>query len=107
MTGPAVVGGTLAATLGTWGGSPSSYLRQWYADGDALPGETGPTLLVTGDQQGEQLRHGVVATNAAGDSDEAMSDPVGPVAPTDSLLWDDDTSLLWDDDTSLLWSDDL
>lgn len=79
VSGTPQVGQTLTATRGTWSNSPTGYTRQWYADEVEIEGATGSSLLLIEDYVDAEITHGVVATNIVGDSEEAISDPVGPV----------------------------
>lgn len=76
VSGAAFVGDTATATTGTWTHSPTGYAYQWQVDPgtgwEDVPGETASTFEV--DAAGE-YRVEVVASNAAGDSDPAYSDP--------------------------------
>lgn len=80
ITGDAAVGQTLTRSTGTWTNSPSAFSTQWYADDVALGGEVGSTLLLGAGEEGAEITVGVVASNGAGDSAEAVSVAVGPVA---------------------------
>lgn len=76
----------LEVSNGTWANLPTGYAYQWYRDGVAISGETSATYTVTSDDLGAELTAGVVASNGAGDSTEALSDPttevVGVPLPT-------------------------
>lgn len=86
VTGTPKVGNILTASVGFWTGSPSAYAYQWYADGIAISGATSSTVALTEDELGAEIGVGVVATNGAGDSVEALSEEVGPVAAADALV---------------------
>lgn len=84
LVAPAVTGGTsigslLTCSTGTWTGSPTSYAYQWqeYVGGSwtNISGATSSTLDTTGFDP-EDVRCQVVATNAYGDSDPAVSNTV-------------------------------
>lgn len=80
ISGTTTVGETLTATNGTWSNAPSSYARQWYADAVAIAGATGSSYELTEAEEGAEITVGVIATNVVGDSAEAVSAAVGPVA---------------------------
>lgn len=80
ITGTPTVGETLTASVGAWAGFPSSYAYQWYADAVEIVGATSSTYVLTEAELAADITVGVVATNATGDSDEAVSAAVGPVA---------------------------
>lgn len=65
ITGTPTVGQTLTLSAGTYTGSPT-FIRQWFADGVAIPGATGLTLVLAAGQQGKRINARVVATNAYG-----------------------------------------
>lgn len=65
ISGTTTVGQTLTLSAGTYTGSPT-YLRQWYADGEAIAGATGTTLLLAEDQEGKKISARVIATNDYG-----------------------------------------
>jgi hypothetical protein len=55
ITGSALVGSQLSIDPGIWSPVPTSYLFQWYRNGVAIAGETGPTHDVTSDDYGTWL----------------------------------------------------
>jgi hypothetical protein len=69
ITGTAAIGETLAATTGSWNGSPTAYGYQWQrcaaVCSDIIDAD-GPTYIVTDDDVPETLRVVVSATNASG-----------------------------------------
>lgn len=74
ITGPATVGATLAASTGTWNGSPTAFAYQWarganesavFAD---IPAATGSSYVLTSADQGLVLRVRVTAQNAGGET---------------------------------------
>lgn len=68
-------GETASMTDGSWTSSGSlTYARQWYADGVAIPGADGTTYDLTDNESGKVITVGVIASNAAGASVEAISD---------------------------------
>jgi hypothetical protein len=85
IIGNPVVGQTLSVTNGTWTNTPSSYAYKWYADEVEIEGETGSTLALIEDYIDAEITAGVVATNVVGASEEAISDPVGPVEAAPDL----------------------
>lgn len=93
ITGTPAVGQTLTGSDGTWTNTPTSYARQWYADGVQIGGATASTYLLTGGEEGADITFGVIASNSAGPGAEAVSDAVGPVVgvplPSDlaNLQW--------------------
>ena len=55
ITGAPTVGATLSADHGTWFPNPDTFSYQWYADGVAIPGETGSTYQITPEVGGKKL----------------------------------------------------
>lgn len=73
---------TLTATSGTWQDNNSiitAYEYQWYADDVEIGGATASTYVLTASEVDAMITVGVVAVNAVGDSEEAVSAAVGPV----------------------------
>lgn len=62
ISGEAKVGGTLTATVGTWGPAPVSLTYQWKRDGVAISGERAGTHKVTADDTGKTLTVSVTGT---------------------------------------------
>lgn len=67
------VGDTLSCSTGTWTGSPTTFTYQWQSAPDEITwadigGATNNTLLIDPTLQGDFIRCGVVAYNAAGPS---------------------------------------
>lgn len=85
ISGNAAVGETLSATHGTWTGSPTSYLHQWYRGETPISGATGATYLLTEADDGETIPVVVTAANGAG-SNSATSVGVGPVTPAPTAV---------------------
>ncbi|MGH2852509.1 MAG: hypothetical protein ACRDLP_18075, partial [Solirubrobacteraceae bacterium] len=97
--GPVTGGTTSTPTIGTWNNSPTSYSEVWLAcspdlsscDIAAAATESGPVALgytPTAADAGQVLVFAVIASNATGDSVEALSTPSAPVAfppPTASI----------------------
>ena len=95
ISGAPAEGSTVAASTGTWTGTPTiTYTRQWRlcdAAGDNcadIVGETGPTYTPLAGDVGGTLRVVVTATNAAGsvDATSPASDTVAPAAPVNTVL---------------------
>ncbi|MDN4163154.1 carboxypeptidase regulatory-like domain-containing protein [Nocardioides abyssi] len=80
VTGTPVVGGTLAATAGSWTPSPTSVTYQWQADGTAIPGATGSSYSPTGAVLGRRLTVVVTARRAGHRDADATSLPTAAVA---------------------------
>jgi hypothetical protein len=87
VSGSAAVGQTLAATTGSWAGSPTaSYSFQWQRCDQALrscsniPGATLNRYVVAAADVGTRLRVVVQATNAAGASAPTPSAPTAVIA---------------------------
>src|SRR5205823_2213455 len=84
VSGTAEDGQTLAASTGSWSGSPASYAYQWqHCDSyggacSGIAGATGPTYLVQPTDVGSTLRVAVTASNSAG-STSAFSAVTGLV----------------------------
>jgi hypothetical protein len=86
---PPQVGDVVTGNDGTWGGTPTSYTRQWYrkdAVGNVarITGATSTTYTVVTGDVGFQLIYGVKAVNGTGSSVEARSNPTAivPSPPT-------------------------
>lgn len=80
ISGSATQGQTLTGGTGTWTGTmPSTYAFQWRRDGTPINGATTPTYLLGARDVGATLTLAVVATNAAGSSEPAVSAGIGPV----------------------------
>lgn len=73
VSGTARVGQTLAATTGTWSGSPTSYTYQWTRNGSNISGATSATYLTVVADMGTLVRCVVTAINAGGPSTPAAS----------------------------------
>jgi hypothetical protein len=82
ITGTPQVGETLTVDPGTWvGAEPIVLTYQWYADGVALEGETGDTLVLGAETEGTLITVVETATAATGAQASAVSAAVGPVEP--------------------------
>ena len=84
LSGSAAVGSSLAATQGTWSGTPTSYGYQWQrCDGSGsfcsnISGATGASYTAVSADAGGTLRAAVTASNSSG-SATAKSLPSAPV----------------------------
>ena len=56
ITGTPKVGRTLTAEVGTWWPTPNSYERQWYRDGEKVPGSTAASHRVVSDDAFKTLQ---------------------------------------------------
>ena len=85
----AIVGGHLVAFPGAWSGSPPiTYSYQWQRCRPTcatVAGATGSTYTLTAADTGAMLRVLITATNSAG-SAQAVSEQVGPVAPSGAQI---------------------
>ena len=66
ITGTPQVGQTLAASTGTWTGSPTSYAYQWLRSGAAIAGATSASYAPASADIGATLACSVTATSATG-----------------------------------------
>jgi len=80
ISGTVAVGGTLAATPGTWSQGGLTYTYQWYVDGVANPNETGSTIDLAKGRYQKRIAVRVTATGKTG-SASRMSATTAPVAP--------------------------
>lgn len=55
LSGQAKVGKTLTVAPGVWSPAGITFVRQWYADGQAIPGATGTVLLVRPGHLGKRI----------------------------------------------------
>lgn len=84
--GRAQDGQTLTADPGRWSYGPTGYRYQWYScDAQAtecgpVAGATAATYVLASRMVGRRIGLGVIASNAAGDSDEELSYLTDPVA---------------------------
>jgi len=82
ITGTPQVGETLTVDPGTWvGAEPIVLTYQWYADGEALEGETGDTLVLGAETEGTMITVVETATSETGAQASATAPAVGPVEP--------------------------
>jgi len=75
ITGVPEVGQVLTASNGVWANDPTGYAYQWYLNDLPVVSATAQTWLVAASIN-DIVTVGVVASNAAGDSEEAISDGV-------------------------------
>lgn len=79
VTGTAQVGQVLTTTNGSWSNSPTSYTRQWKADGANIAGATGLTYTPVVGDVGKVISCTVVAVNEGGNSAPANSNNTAAV----------------------------
>ena len=91
ITGAAQQGQTLAASTGSWTGSPTAFAYAWKRCGaggascTAIAGATAATYTVAEADVAKTLRVSVVASNAAGSSAPATSEPSAVVTGTGTI----------------------
>ena len=73
VTGGLTEGSILSLSDGVWANVPTSFVYQWYIDEVAVIGATANTYTITAGDLGGGVTGGVIASNAAGPSDEAIS----------------------------------
>jgi hypothetical protein len=79
ITGTPTEGETLTlSNTGTWTGYGITYTQQWKADGAAISGETGTTIVLSEDEVDTDITCDVTATNPGGATTQA-SNTLGPV----------------------------
>lgn len=103
IEGDPVAGGTVEAVYDLSGGAPDTITYEWYLDDVLIEGLTTKAVTVP-DDEGAYLKVKVTVSNTAG-SDDATSDPVGPIEPasgivTRTLYVDPDTLTDIEDDRS-------
>jgi hypothetical protein len=77
-----VVGQVLTGSDGSWTNTPTSYTRQWYRNGVAIPSATNSTYTVVSADYNLPLTYGVYAINSGGASLlEAVSTATSNVTP--------------------------
>ncbi len=79
VSGVAEVDEVLTASTGTWSPEPASTTVQWYADGAAIAGATGPQLRLAQPQIDARITAAVVARTPGYAPRKAVSEPTGPV----------------------------
>ena len=80
VTGTPTVGEVLEMTPGTLAPEPGRTEVQWYADGEPVPGATGPRLTLTEKQVGEEIRAGLTGYGKGYVPARTRSVPTEPVA---------------------------
>ncbi|GAA0474473.1 hypothetical protein Ade02nite_75090 [Paractinoplanes deccanensis] len=80
ITGTAVVGSTLKATLGTWKPAPQSYSYNWAANGVPIPGAIWQSYKLTPGDAGKRLTFTVKTNLYRFPSGKATSAPTAVVA---------------------------
>ena len=79
VSGAAAVNQTITSSTGAWNGAPTGYSYQWQSCSSAgtgcadIPGATGSSLTLTGDDGGTYVRSTVSATNVNGTSPPTAS----------------------------------
>ena len=87
VIGPSLVGKSSKASDGTWTNNPSSFLYRWFRCSPAgtncqmISGASGPTYVMTPEDDGATLVVAVIASNGAGTS-SATSSPTATVKST-------------------------
>lgn len=81
ISGTATVGQTLAATAGDWQPLPDAVSWAWFADSVAIPGSTGPNLLLTSDLVGMTITVQATAVKTGYVTQTTTSLSTGPVQP--------------------------
>ena len=77
VSGTGTVGQVLNCTMGTWGGTPTSYAYQWYRDATAISGATTANYTLVAADQGHMISCRVTATNPHGSTRSPPSNAVG------------------------------
>lgn len=86
ITGPAKVGGTLQVTLPAITPAAETTTQQWFADGVAIPGATGPTVTLAPAELGKKISHRAVATRRGYEVLALEAQPTEPVGPERMVL---------------------
>jgi hypothetical protein len=79
ITGTPHPGNLLTVSNGTWSGAPTTYARQWTADGVAIGGATASTYTVLVGDAGKLIGCSITATDASGGATRTWAAEVGPV----------------------------
>jgi hypothetical protein len=79
ITGKAAVGNTLTVKPGSWGPGKVSLAYQWYADGSAIRGATGSTLVLGTAEFGKYIAADVTGSEQGDISSDAFTPARGPV----------------------------
>jgi hypothetical protein len=85
IVGQATVGTMLSVRTGLWQPAPVTLAYQWYSDGQQIPGETGPTLVVPHDLAGTRITVEVRGTRAGYASATRTSAPT-PRVPAPQVI---------------------
>lgn len=80
ITGTPKVGSTLTAVTGDWSPQPDAFTYQWLADGTAIEGATGATLVLQKAQLGSHVSVRVTGTRAGRSPASATSGPTATIA---------------------------
>lgn len=81
VSGIPKVAATLTATIGSFVPTPDRTTTTWYADGVAIPGATGPTLVLGAAQLGKTITAVSTATKAGYTTSTITSAPTAKVGP--------------------------
>ncbi|MBX6169565.1 MAG: hypothetical protein IRY84_18295, partial [Thermobispora bispora] len=81
ISGSAQVGGELAASTGTWSRQVAGFTYQWYVDGKAVSGATGPTYRPGAADLGKTVAVEVTVDDPYFTPTSARSAATAPVAP--------------------------
>lgn len=65
-----------ASTPGNWTNAPTSYVYRWLKNNDAIPAAGTDEYELTVADMGAEIKVGVIAVNAGGESEEVFSDPI-------------------------------
>jgi hypothetical protein len=76
ISGTGTVGQTLTATPGSWTYAPTSYAYQWMRNNATPVGTNASTYTLVAGDSGNRMTCVVTATNAAGSTVSAPSDPI-------------------------------
>jgi surface antigen len=90
IQGVAEVGQSLTLTPSSWAPQPAKATTQWYADGVALPGATGPTLVLTREHIDARISARTTAsssgyrksTSTAPETTPVLAKPVTIISPS-------------------------
>jgi surface antigen len=90
IQGVAEVGQTLSLTASSWSPQPAKVTTQWYADGVALPGARGPSLVLTRHHIDRRIRARTTAsargyrksTSTATETTPVLAKPVTIISPS-------------------------
>ena len=90
IQGVAEVGQTLTLTTSSWSPQPAKVTTQWYADGVALPGATGASLILSRDHIDTRISARVTAsasgyrksTSTAAETTPVLAKPVAITSPS-------------------------